>query len=82
MEIGKPAPFSGELVEMGRLETLGAKTADIAVSLIVGENDDDIGWPVLGVEWGARGDHGSDGEQRATVDLHHRPPGRLLIMES
>ena len=33
MEIGEPSPFSGEPVEIGRLETLGAETADVARTL-------------------------------------------------
>ena len=46
MEIGEPPPLAGEPVEVRCLKALGAEAADVAVSLIVGEDDDDIGRPV------------------------------------
>ena len=54
MEIGEPPPFAGEPVEVRRLETLGAEAADVAISLIVREDDDDIGRPVRGGKRGRR----------------------------
>ncbi len=41
-EAGEPAPFSGEPVEMRRADRLRAKAPEVAVALVIGEDDDDV----------------------------------------
>lgn len=43
MCIGKPAPIFGELIESGRLHEPGSVAAEIAVTDVIGENENDIG---------------------------------------
>ncbi len=45
VEIREPPPLPGEPVEIGRVESLGTEATDIGVTLIVRENDEDVGRP-------------------------------------
>src|SRR5579885_1162422 len=38
--------LSGHAIEIGRGETFGTVAADVAITLVVGENDHDVGRPV------------------------------------
>ena len=39
MKIGKFAPLLGHLVKVGSVEALGAETANVGVTLVIGKND-------------------------------------------
>ena len=43
MKVGELAALGGQLVQIGRGETLCAEHADVGITLIVGEDDDDVG---------------------------------------
>lgn len=45
--IGETHPFGGHPVQVGRGEFLLAVTAQVAVAEVVGEDEDDVGWPLL-----------------------------------
>lgn len=44
MEIGKPHPLRSHLIQVGRPDIGRSEYADILVTLIVGKDDDDIGF--------------------------------------
>ena len=46
VKIGESAAFAREPVEIRRLKSLGGEATDIAISLIVGKDDDDIRQPI------------------------------------
>ena len=43
MEIGEAHTLRAELVQIWRLEKRMSMSADVAVALVIGQNDDDVG---------------------------------------
>ena len=43
-EAGKLAPFFGDAINVRRLDGLGSETAQVAITLIVSKDDDEIGF--------------------------------------
>ena len=62
VEVGEPPPLAREPVEVRRGEPGGAEAADVGVSLVVGEDDDDVRRPRRRVERGRREQRGEQGE--------------------
>jgi len=43
-EVGELAPFFGEAINVGRFDLGRAKAAKVAVTLVIGEDDDEVGF--------------------------------------
>lgn len=75
VEIGEAHSLARQPVEMGRLKAFGSLSADVGVSLVVGEDDDNVGRSVPGRSRGAFGavragdGEGHDDPGKAEADL-------------
>ena len=75
MEVAEPHGFMAQAIQMRRLDDRIAVAAQVAVALIVGEQDDDIGlaWRlrrIAGVEHGQRGQQRDGTSNGATKSVH------------
>ncbi|MFT6863092.1 MAG: hypothetical protein ACJAVK_001653, partial [Akkermansiaceae bacterium] len=70
-EVGELAAFGGEAVDIGGLDLGGAEAAEVAVALVIGEDDDEVGL-VSGA-----GDEAGD-QKNEEEDLAHEEGSCLL----
>src|SRR5439155_20804974 len=69
-------------VEVRRLEALRAEDADVGVTLVVAQDDNDVGRPPLGLgARGSKGDQGCKSDEEYAERFHGRIPARLPALE-
>src|SRR5690606_19874309 len=78
MEIGKLYPFCGHSVEVGRLDVGGSEYADILVTLVIGKDDDNIGFLLCSRSLciDENGKQASDGQQQGTYGWY----GHIIVV--
>ena len=70
VEVGEPPPLAREPVEVRRGEPGGTIAADVGISQVVGEDDDDVRRPRCRVERGRREQRGDHADGREPDGVH------------
>jgi hypothetical protein len=72
MIVGKPDGLGVELIEVRRLKPRIAVGAKVAGALVVGQDEDDIGWGVRRADDGAGCEEGQQSEEEGDSLTHEK----------